>query len=90
MSGNHNLRIRIEGHVCCVAAKLDGLDYDTGTQDLSLQRAKFIYEYLIKNGISSDRMSYVGLGGANKIYPEELTPAQQTINRRVEIRIIAK
>jgi outer membrane protein OmpA-like peptidoglycan-associated protein len=90
MRENFSLRIRIEGHVCCIPETLDGPDLDTGESDLSVQRAKFVYTYLVSNGIAKDRMSYVGLGGANKLYPQETSPVQQAQNRRVGIRIIAK
>lgn len=90
MRENTALRIRIEGHVCCIPDSVDGPDLETGGSDLSVQRAKFVYAFLVGNGIARVRMSYLGLGGANKLYPQEISPAQQAQNRRVEIRIIAK
>ena len=71
----------IEGHVCCTRNKRDAVDKKTGKRNLSMARAKFIYDYLIKKGIKRSRMKYIGqknkypLGGETKF------------DRRVEIKI---
>ena len=71
----------IQGHVCCTNNTGDAIDKKTGKRNLSLARAKYIYEYLIRKGIKKSRMKYVGLrnkypiGGAAKY------------DRRVEIKI---
>jgi outer membrane protein OmpA-like peptidoglycan-associated protein len=90
MQENANLHIRIEGHVCCTPDSTDGLDEETGQSNLSTQRAKMVFDYLIKHGIPEHRVTYIGLGGSGKLYPEELNAAQQEANRRVGIRIISK
>jgi outer membrane protein OmpA-like peptidoglycan-associated protein len=90
MNENPALRISIEGYVCCTSDGSDGFDNDTRTWTLSVERAKAVFEYLREHGIAATRMQIAGFGGSNKIYPEELTPAQQAINRRVEIRILNK
>jgi flagellar motor protein MotB len=90
MNENPALRISIEGYVCCTSDGSDGFDKDTRTWTLSVERAKAVFEYLEKHGVSAIRMQIAGFGGSNKIYPEELTPAQQAANRRVEIRILNK
>jgi outer membrane protein OmpA-like peptidoglycan-associated protein len=90
MMDNPRLCIRIEGHVCCLPDSIDGVDFDSGKTDLSLERARYVYDYLLKAGISKDRMFYDGYGAANKLFPAEATPAEQARNRRVEIRIVSK
>jgi outer membrane protein OmpA-like peptidoglycan-associated protein len=90
MQDNPNLVIEIQGHVCCQQNGVDGRDDDLRTNDLSVQRAKVIYEYLVDKGIDSSRMFYRGFGSSQKIYPQELTPEQMAQNRRVEIKIIRK
>jgi len=82
------LHIEIQGYVCCMSDGLDGRDADLGTPDLSTQRAKFVYEFLVSQGIKKNRMTYKGFGASNKIFPEERDEAQKTGNRRVEIKII--
>jgi outer membrane protein OmpA-like peptidoglycan-associated protein len=86
---NPTLVIEIQGHICCTFAP-DGLDEDMKTYDLSVQRAKYIYEYLIKNGIDARRLSYKGYGSSQKLYPEERNTFEEEQNRRVEIKIISK
>lgn len=85
-----SLNIEIQGHICCEVNGGDGVDTDTGTRDLSIQRAKFVFDYLKGNGIGADRMLYTGFGSSRKLFVEEINEAQQLANRRVEIKIIRK
>lgn len=84
------LKIEIHGHICCEVNGGDAIDADTGTRDLSIQRAKFVYDYLRGNGIGETRMQYKGFGSSKKLFIEELNEAQQLANRRVEIKILSK
>lgn len=90
MNDNPGLVIRIEGHVCCVPRALDALDMDTGEIALSVNRARYIYSYLIKKGIERERLGYEGYGKSRPLSPQEFTQEQQDMNKRVEIRIIEK
>lgn len=90
MKNNPNLKIEIQGHICCERMGLDGYDKLTGDRFLSVNRAKHIYDYLIINGIASDRLNYKGLGSSHKLYPMERSEMEKTANRRVEIKIISK
>ncbi|HEY9176583.1 MAG TPA: OmpA family protein [Flavipsychrobacter sp.] len=85
---NPTLVINIEGHVCCVHPSVDALDLDTGELKLSVNRAKFIYEYLVKRGIESGRLSYEGFGKKRPLKPLEFTQEDQDMNKRVEIRVL--
>ena len=71
----------IQGHVCCTANGRDAIDRGTGRRTLSLARARYIYEYLMKNGVARKRMKYVGL---KHKYPLGGDPK---FDRRVEIEI---
>jgi outer membrane protein OmpA-like peptidoglycan-associated protein len=84
-----SLEIEIQGYICCEKPGLDGLDFDTRTNDLSVNRAKVVYDYLLERGIAASRLSYKGYGANNKLV-EEFTEADRTTNRRVEIKIIRK
>jgi len=88
MKAYPTLHIEIQGYVCCMSDSYDGVDADTHTPNLSAQRAKFVYDFLVGEGIKSKRMTYKGFGASNKIYPEERDEAQKTGNRRVEIKIV--
>ena len=90
MQTRPQLKIEIDGHICCEASDRDGIDQGTGSRDLSVQRAKYIYDFLLRNGIDSNRMSYKGFGASQKIYPLERNDVEQRLNRRVEIKIISK
>lgn len=83
-----SLKIELQGHVCCAPNGQDGMDIDTKTQNLSLNRAKNIYEYLISNNIDSNRLTYKGYARTRPLYPREKTEYQRKKNRRVEIKII--
>ncbi len=84
-----SLVIEIQGHICCEIGEIDGVDMDLGSRDLSVQRARAVYQYLFRNGIDVGRMSYKGFGHKFPITKEE-TEAEKTTNRRVEIKIISK
>lgn len=90
MMNRPNLKIAIEGHICCQEVFDDGFDFDTGTRTLSVERAKYIYTHLIEQGISKDRLSYKGYGRKYPIYEQELNEYQKQANRRVEIKVIEK
>ncbi|MCS7037834.1 MAG: OmpA family protein [Saprospiraceae bacterium] len=86
MQLNPEVRIEIAGHInnpLKTPAQLDQWEWN-----LSVNRAKLVYDYLLKNGISPDRMRYKGYGNTEMIYPSPgATEEQQAQNRRVEIRV---
>lgn len=88
LTDKNDLKIEVQGHVCCTTFQADGYDWDTGTEDLSWQRAKAIKNLLIQNGISSLRVQIRGFGGSKKLYPKEEDEYQRAQNRRVEIFIL--
>ena len=81
LRGRPELNFTIEGHICCTRNSRDSIDKRTGKRNLSLARARFIYDYLVDKGIKRNRMRYVGL--KNK-YPLGKDPK---FDRRVEIKI---
>lgn len=90
MKATPKLEIEIQGHVCCIAAGLDNYDRESKAMDLSVRRAKFVYNFLVTNGIDEDRMTYAGFGANQKLYPEEKNAMEQSLNRRVEIKLRKK
>lgn len=89
LQNNPTLKIEIQGHICCSRDGLDGYDIDTDSKRLSLNRAINIYEYLVKQGIDKDRLSYVGFGRTRPLV-EEVDDRTRQMNRRVEVKIIEK
>ena len=85
------LVIEVQGHICCHPDNGDGMDNETGINNLSRARAKAVQDYLISNGIAPERVSYKGFGHSIPIYayPEQ-SEEERTQNRRVEIKIISK
>ena len=85
------LVIRVEGHICCHPDSGDGMDNETGINNLSGARAKAVQDYLINSSIAPERISYRGFGHSAPIYPyPEQSEEERTQNRRVEIKIISK
>lgn len=78
---NNHLFFSIEGHVCCTQNARDAINRKTNQRNLSLARAKYIYEYLLKKGINKRRMRYVGM---RRKFPLGGKPE---FDRRVEILI---
>ncbi|MEO7175874.1 MAG: OmpA family protein [Saprospiraceae bacterium] len=78
---NKDLQIAILGHVCCAPKGQDGEDHATGLMNLSVVRAKAVYDYLVQNGIPAKRLTYKGM---KSDFP---TGNGEKADRRVEIEI---
>ncbi|NBU81704.1 MAG: OmpA family protein [Flavobacteriaceae bacterium] len=79
---NPSLKIEIQGHLCCMPVD---------RADLSTQRAKAVYNFLLNQNISKDRLSYKGFGSTQPIYAlPEKDEQERAANRRVEILIVNK
>ena len=91
MYKNKTVHIQIEGHICCeIPSKEDhSVDIATGGP-VSWTRAQAIYDFLIRRGISKERLSYIGLGSFSPIIYPEHNQEDAYRNRRVEIRILSK
>ena len=82
MNNNPTLKIEIQGHICCKEIEIE---------DISLKRAKTVYDFLLSNGISESRISYKGFASTRPIYPlPEKNEEERVANRRVEILILEK
>lgn len=85
---NRNIHIEVQGHVCCGGNDVsDALNSATGTQTLSVDRAYFIYRYLISRGIAEKRLSYKGYAFTSPLRFPEKGRRDRSTNRRVEIKI---
>ncbi|MFD2917079.1 OmpA family protein [Psychroserpens luteus] len=76
-----DLYFTIQGHVCCTKNSRDAIDRKTKKRNLSVARAKFIYDYLAKQGVNKRRMKYVGM---RRKFP---LGGEPKLDRRVEILI---
>ena len=54
--------MEIQGHLCCGEIGKEGYDKQTSQYDLSFNRAKEVYDYLIKLGVDQIRLKYKGYG----------------------------
>ena len=85
---SEDLKIEIQGHICCKGDSEDGFDLDSNNNKLSENRAKVVYDFLIKNGIEANRLNFVGFGHTQpKVFPE-LSADDEQANRRVEIKVL--
>jgi outer membrane protein OmpA-like peptidoglycan-associated protein len=83
------VKIRIEGHVCCVSPYArDAMDDDTHVEELSLNRAAAIRNYLVEHGIAEKRLSIAGYGHRKPVVSPERNEDDANRNRRVEIRVL--
>ena len=82
MLENPNLKIEIQGHICCQKG--------TDVEETAKVRALAVYNYLINNGINKNRLSYKSFGSSKPIHiiPEK-NEDERNENRRVEIQIAA-
>lgn len=79
MKENKNLDIMIHGHVCC-----------SDNYEISLARAKTVYNYLLEGGINFRRMKYIGHSNSQPKISPEITEEDMKQNRRVTIEFIKK
>ena len=81
LQDNPKLKIEIQGHICCQK------QFDIN--ELSVMRARAIYNYLIGQKISKKRLSYKGFGTSKPLHPiPEQSSQEEEENRRVEILIV--
>ncbi len=71
-----SMQIEIHGHT-------DSRGNDSYNQNLSENRTKSVFEYLVDQGISAERMKYIGYGEKKPIADNMLAAGRQ-LNRRVE------
>ncbi len=77
LAANPSVNVLIRGHVCCQR------DYD-----LSVLRAKVVYDFLIKKGIDSKRLDYKGYSNSLPVAFPERTEEDMQKNRRVDVVIL--
>lgn len=81
MQANPNMKIDIQGHICCNA---------DDPKNLGLLRARTVYNHLINAGVDKSRVTYQSFGSTRPIYPiPEKNAVEAEANRRVEIEVIA-
>ena len=87
---NPEIKIEIGGHT-------DSQGDATKNKQLSISRAKSVYEYVVKNGVEASRLTYVGYGPSKPIYSDEniaeISDSKEKgnahqANRRTEYKII--
>lgn len=79
---NSDINIEIQGHVFALG------DNSFAGQKVSEARAKRVLKYLVENGISKSRLSAVGYGNTQPIFPEPKFFYEEQANRRVEILVM--
>jgi outer membrane protein OmpA-like peptidoglycan-associated protein len=76
-----------------LSLEIGGYTDSTGTAEhnriLSEKRALSVVNYLIKKGISSDRLKYKGYGNTSPLSDNATTEGRK-LNRRTEAKVIAR
>lgn len=81
MIDRKDIYFTIQGHVCCTQNSRDAIDRKTKQRNLSVARAKSIYDYMAKKGVDKKRMKYVGM---RRKFP---LGGEPKYDRRVEILV---
>jgi outer membrane protein OmpA-like peptidoglycan-associated protein len=82
LKNNSELKIEIQGHT-------DSSGNAETNQILSQRRAKSVVDYLVKNGITVNRLKFGGYGDKVPIASNE-TVEGRMLNRRTTIKILEK
>ena len=80
MESNPALMIEISGHT-------DNSGSDEHNRELSINRARAVYQYLIDQGIDPDRLKFKGYGSSVPVAPNDSEENRQ-LNRRIEFRVL--
>lgn len=80
LTKNPTLKIELGGHT-------DNVGRPEANQRLSEQRAKAVYDYLINEGIPSNRLSYKGYGETQPVATNDTDEGRRE-NRRTEIKVL--
>ncbi|MDT8347336.1 MAG: OmpA family protein [Flavobacteriaceae bacterium] len=77
-----DIHFEVRGHVCCIPNSYDdAFDRNTRRKNLSSERARIVYRYLLAKGVEKNRMTYKGYG---RRYPLK---KGDKFDRRVDIKI---
>lgn len=90
LKANLNIKIMVLGHVCCGGNNPDYDMIEPGELNMKISetRAKAVCDYLLENGIESNRLKYRGLSFKYpRVFPE-ISDEDRAKNRRVEIEIL--
>ena len=82
MAKNQSMRVMLEGHT-------DNVGSDAANQKLSENRAKAVYDYLVKHGVASNRLQYKGYGESKPI-ADNNTEEGRAQNRRTVFTVLQK
>lgn len=75
-------QIEIQGHVCCTPKRQkEAIDIDTRKRELSTNRAKSVYNFLVMRDIKKERLTFIGKGNLEPMGKEP------QLDRRVELVI---
>lgn len=91
MKKNPAMVIEIQGHVNCPQSweSCQTRKMNDFNMNLSKARAKAVYDYLVGQGVEATRMTYVGFGATQMLYPDARSEDKMEKNRRVEIRVVS-
>ncbi len=80
LQANPLVGIEIAGHT-------DNSGSGSHNKQLSLNRAKAVYKYLIDQGINAKRLRYKGYGSSVPVVPND-SETNRRLNRRIEFKIL--
>jgi outer membrane protein OmpA-like peptidoglycan-associated protein/tetratricopeptide (TPR) repeat protein len=80
LTKNPKVKIEVSGHT-------DNVGDEKMNQVLSLNRAKSVYDFLIKNGIAAERLTYKGFGESQPVDSND-TEKGKANNRRTEFKVL--
>jgi outer membrane protein OmpA-like peptidoglycan-associated protein len=90
MQMNKDIKIEIGGHVNYPKNNTGAYIKGAGPfeQELSDNRAKMVYDFLVANGIAKERMRWKGYSNTQMKFPYTKEEREMAQNRRVEIKVL--
>lgn len=87
---NQNAIIEIQGHMNYPLDWPKSVEQSKYNLELSFKRAKAINDFLVKSGVSQDRLTYKGMSNFRMVHPYASDMYQQNQNKRVEVYLLKK
>lgn len=81
-----SLEVELQGHVNGVG--IPNCEEDDFSNNLSLARAQNVKKYMEDRGIAPDRMTVIGFGCTQMLFPAAINEKEMAANRRVELKVL--
>jgi outer membrane protein OmpA-like peptidoglycan-associated protein len=85
LKNKQGFSFEVQGHVNCPHSFEEDKAYMEKMYQLSVQRAKTVYDILVENGVPAAQLSYKGMSNTQMLFPNPRSDDERRRNMRVEV-----